>query len=55
MTIAALRSILLSSLLLFSLPTILKLTGVLIALPISELMVTFLSLWYIRRSQREDS
>lgn len=49
MVISVLRSIVLSSLLLFILPVFFNLAGVFVAMPISELIVAVIGLWYIRK------
>lgn len=50
MVIATLRSLIISELLLFVLPLFLGLNGVLLALPVSELIVTVIALTYIKKS-----
>lgn len=50
MVIAALRSLIIGELLLFVLPLFFGLNGVLLALPVSELIVTVIALTYIKKS-----
>lgn len=49
MVIAILRSVVISGLLLFVLPLFLDILGVWLAMPISELIVAVIALWYIHR------
>lgn len=53
MVIAGLRSIVLSGILLFVLPLIFGLTGVLIALPVSDLIVALIAMVYIRQTTKK--
>lgn len=50
MIIAILRSIVISGLLLFILPIFMDITGVWLAMPVSELIVATIALWYIKIS-----
>lgn len=51
MLIALLRSVILSSLFIFVLPLMWDITGVWLALPVSECIVAVFALWYVRRHQ----
>lgn len=50
MTIAVLRGIAISSILLFTLPLFLDILGVWIAVPITELIVAFVGLGFIKKN-----
>ena len=49
MVIALLRSVVISTLLIFALPLAMDINGVWLALPVSELIVAAFSFWYIHR------
>lgn len=49
MTVAILRSVVISGLLLFVLPIFMSITGVWLAMPIAELIVTIIALCYIKQ------
>lgn len=53
MTVSALRSLVMSTLMLFALPPVLGLAGVFLAMPVSECIVAILALVIVRRTKLE--